>query len=62
MTVAGFPNLFILYGPNTNLGSGSIIYMLESQIRYVVDAVRLLERERAAWLDVKAAAQEAFGR
>lgn len=62
MTVAGFPNLFILYGPNTNLGSGSIIYMLESQIRYVVDAVRRLEREGGAWLDVKPEAQRAFSR
>jgi cation diffusion facilitator CzcD-associated flavoprotein CzcO/acetyl esterase/lipase len=42
MTVPGFPNMFMLYGPNTNLGSGSIIYMLESQIRYVVDAVEAL--------------------
>ena len=35
MTVAGFPNIFMLYGPNTNLGVGSIVCMLESQIRYV---------------------------
>jgi cation diffusion facilitator CzcD-associated flavoprotein CzcO len=62
MTVAGFPNLFILYGPNTNLGSGSIIYMLESQVRYVVDAVRKLDRSRAAWLDVRPDVQDAFGR
>ena len=60
MTVAGFPNLFILYGPNTNLGSGSIIFMLESQIRYVVDAVARLEEERAAWIDVKPEAQRRF--
>ena len=60
MTVAGFPNLFILYGPNTNLGSGSIIYMLESQIRYVVDAVERLGRERARFIDVRPDAQRAF--
>jgi cation diffusion facilitator CzcD-associated flavoprotein CzcO/acetyl esterase/lipase len=42
MTVPGFPNMFMLYGPNTNLGSGSILYMLESQIRYVTDAVEAL--------------------
>jgi cation diffusion facilitator CzcD-associated flavoprotein CzcO len=42
ITVAGFPNLFLLYGPNTNLGHNSIVYMLESQIRYVVQAVRRL--------------------
>jgi cation diffusion facilitator CzcD-associated flavoprotein CzcO len=42
ITVAGFPNLFLLYGPNTNLGHNSIVYMLESQISYVVQAVRRL--------------------
>jgi cation diffusion facilitator CzcD-associated flavoprotein CzcO len=62
MTVAGFPNLFILYGPNTNLGSGSIIYMLESQVRYVVDAVKKLDRTRATWIDVKPEVQSAFSR
>jgi cation diffusion facilitator CzcD-associated flavoprotein CzcO/acetyl esterase/lipase len=39
MTVPGFPNLFLLYGPNTNLGSGSIVRMLESQIGYVRQAL-----------------------
>lgn len=40
LTVPGFPNLFVLYGPNTNLGSGSIVVMLEAQMRYVLDALR----------------------
>ena len=35
ISVAGFPNFFMLYGPNTNLGGNSILYMLEGQIRYV---------------------------
>ena len=38
ITVAGFPNFFMLYGPNTNLGGNSILYMLEGQIRYVLGA------------------------
>lgn len=59
LTVSGFPNLFMLYGPNTNLGHSSIVYMLESQIAYVLDAVRLLSRG-SKWLDVKAEAQNAF--
>ena len=42
MAVPGFPNLFLLYGPNTNLGSGSIVRMLECQIGYVRQAVDLL--------------------
>jgi len=44
ITVPGFPNLFLLYGPNTNLGSGSIVAMLECQIGYVRQAVELLRR------------------
>lgn len=35
VTVAGFPNLYLLYGPNTNLGHSSIVYMLESQAEHV---------------------------
>jgi cation diffusion facilitator CzcD-associated flavoprotein CzcO len=42
IAVPGFPNLFLLYGPNTNLGSGSIVHMLECQIGYVRQAVELL--------------------
>ena len=61
MTVAGFPNLFIMYGPNTNLGSGSIIFQLESQIRYIVDAVRKL-RSRGGWLSVRPEVQRSFDR
>ena len=44
-TVAGFPNLFIMLGPNTGLGHSSMVYMIESQIAYVVDALRAM-RER----------------
>lgn len=42
MTVPGFPNMFLMYGPNTNLGAGSIVYMLERQARYLTQAVALL--------------------
>jgi cation diffusion facilitator CzcD-associated flavoprotein CzcO len=42
MTVPGFPNFFILYGPNTNLGGNSIVYMIESQCEYVRQLVRRL--------------------
>jgi cation diffusion facilitator CzcD-associated flavoprotein CzcO/acetyl esterase/lipase len=42
ITVPGFPNMFLLYGPNTNVGSGSIVHMLESQIAYVRQAVQVL--------------------
>ena len=62
LTVAGFPNLFIMYGPNTNLGAGSIIYMLESQSRYVISALETLRRVPGAYLDVRPTAQLAFSR
>jgi cation diffusion facilitator CzcD-associated flavoprotein CzcO len=52
ITVPGFPNMFLMYGPNTNLGSGSIVYMLERQARYVRQAVSLLAAG-ASTLDVR---------
>jgi cation diffusion facilitator CzcD-associated flavoprotein CzcO len=52
ITVAGFPNLFLLYGPNTNLGVGSIVEMIEAQTGYVVDALSRLDREDADAMDV----------
>jgi cation diffusion facilitator CzcD-associated flavoprotein CzcO len=59
ITVHGFPNLFLMYGPNTNLGHSSIVYMLESQARYVVDAVRTLEQGNLATVEVRADAEHA---
>lgn len=52
LTVAGFPNLFLMYGPNTNLGHNSIIFMIECQTRYVLEAIRTLRARDLAWLDV----------
>ena len=42
MAVPDFPNMLIMYGPNTNVGSGSIVYMLESQARYIRQDVEYL--------------------
>ena len=53
ITVAGFPNLFLLYGPNTNLGHNSILFMIESQVHYIVQCLRELDRRSAAWIDVR---------
>ena len=44
VTIAGFPNLFFLVGPNTGLGHNSIVLMIETQVRYVVDALKQMER------------------
>ena len=43
-TVAGFPNLFLCIGPNTGLGHNSMVFMIESQIAYVLDCLRTLQR------------------
>jgi cation diffusion facilitator CzcD-associated flavoprotein CzcO len=56
--VPGFPNLFVLYGPNTNLGHNSVIVMLEAQVGWVVQAVRAIARGRV--LDVRRDVAEAF--
>jgi cation diffusion facilitator CzcD-associated flavoprotein CzcO len=60
VAVTGFPNLFMLYGPNSNLGAGSIIYMLERQQRYVTRWITEMTRRRLASIDVAPEAQEAF--
>lgn len=43
--VPGYPNLFFIVGPNTGLGHNSIIYMIESQVRYIVDAILTMQRQ-----------------
>ncbi|GHF32794.1 4-hydroxyacetophenone monooxygenase [Streptomyces mashuensis] len=53
MTVSGFPNMFMLYGPNTNLGHHSVLFMVESQIDYVLRAVEALREQSAAAFDIR---------
>ncbi len=60
ISVSGFPNFFLLYGPNTNLGGNSIIYMLEGQIGYVASALRTLDEEGLDWIDVRPEVQRSF--
>jgi hypothetical protein len=59
-TVAGCPNLFFLVGPNTGLGHTSIVFMIESQIAYVLDALRTMRRRGAQVLEVREEAQGAY--
>jgi cation diffusion facilitator CzcD-associated flavoprotein CzcO len=59
-TVAGFPNLFLIYGPNTNLGHSSIVYMLESQFRYLVAALRAARTRGADRVEVRRDVQDAY--
>ncbi|GAB2866562.1 NAD(P)/FAD-dependent oxidoreductase [Actinocorallia aurea] len=61
IAVHGFPNLYLLYGPNTNLGHSSIVYMIESQIAYILGCVRsgrVLEVRREAQSRFTAAMRE----
>jgi cation diffusion facilitator CzcD-associated flavoprotein CzcO len=59
ITVTGFPNFFMLYGPNTNAIT-SIIYMLECQARYIAKCVGALRARRAAYMNVRAGSQARF--
>ena len=61
-TVAGFPNLFLLLGPNTGLGHSSMVYMIESQIAYVTDALRVMRERGAAVAEVRPEVQAAYNR
>jgi cation diffusion facilitator CzcD-associated flavoprotein CzcO len=58
--IAGFPNLFILLGPGTGLGHNSIIYMLESQARYVTEALRFMRKQGVATVEPRPEAQRAW--
>jgi cation diffusion facilitator CzcD-associated flavoprotein CzcO len=61
MTVAGFPNLFLLTGPNTALGHSSLLFMVESQLRYVLQAIDVLRRYGgASYLEVREDVQRRF--
>ena len=60
MTVPGFPNLFLLYGPNTNHGTGSMLEMLEMQARYIAEAVAMLAGGAADRLEVRRDVNDAF--
>jgi cation diffusion facilitator CzcD-associated flavoprotein CzcO len=59
ITTAGFPNLFMLYGPNTN--NGSILEMIESQVGHVVAQIERIAKEGLAWIDVRPEAMQRDG-
>jgi len=51
ITTTGFPNLFMLYGPNTN--QGSILFMIEQQVGYITRQITRMDAEKFAWIDVR---------
>jgi cation diffusion facilitator CzcD-associated flavoprotein CzcO len=60
ISVAGFPNFFMQYGPNTNSSTGSIIFNLECQARYIARCVRNLARRSPSAMEVKRPVQERY--
>lgn len=58
--VPRFPNFFMLYGPNTNLGHNSVLYMLEAQAQYVLSAIEVLRTGAVRVLDVQSAPTQRF--
>ncbi len=62
VTVAGFPNLFLLYGPNTNLGHNSIVFMIECQVQLILRYLRELAAEGCATIEVRPEAMAEFNR
>jgi len=59
VAVNGYPNMFLLLGPNTGLGHNSVVFMIESQVRYAMDCLKMLWKG-AGSLEVKADVQAAF--
>ncbi len=59
-TVAGFPNLFMIPGPNIGGGHNSLVFMLEAQIHYALQAIRILHGRRARYLDVRPGVQARY--
>jgi cation diffusion facilitator CzcD-associated flavoprotein CzcO len=62
LTVPGFPNMFLLYGPNTNGGTGSVIYTIEAGVAHVLAALGELDRAGAQRIEVRRDAADAFDR
>jgi cation diffusion facilitator CzcD-associated flavoprotein CzcO len=62
LSVPGFPNMFLLYGPNTNGGTGSVIYTIEAGMEHVIKAIRALERTGARRIELRREAASSFDR
>ena len=60
VTVAGFPNFFILLGPNTGLGHNSVVLMIEAQVRYAMNCLKLMKRRKQRVIEVRAESQKRF--
>jgi cation diffusion facilitator CzcD-associated flavoprotein CzcO len=59
-TVSGFPNLFLIVGPNTGLGHSSMIFMIESQVTYIASCLQAMRAQGLRLVDVRADAQARY--
>lgn len=62
ITLDGFPNMFMCYGPNTNLGGNSIIFMIECQVNYIIDSVKKLAKSKAKSMEIRSDVINEFNR
>lgn len=62
IAVANFPNLFLIYGPNTNLGHNTITFMIERQAEYIVQCMKAMQARDLSAIEVTKAAQDRFNR
>ena len=60
VTVPGFPNFFLLLGPNTGLGHTSVVFMIETQVRHVLSCLRLLSRQKGGTIEARQAATRKY--
>ena len=60
VTVTGFPNFFMLLGPNTGLGHNSVVLMIEAQVRYAMKCLKLMKRRKQRVIEVRAETQQRF--
>jgi cation diffusion facilitator CzcD-associated flavoprotein CzcO len=62
ITLAGFPNFFMLLGPNTGLGHTSVVFMIESQIHHIMSCLRRLARDHADTIEVREPVVQRYNR
>jgi cation diffusion facilitator CzcD-associated flavoprotein CzcO len=60
VTVSGYPNLFLIMGPNSGLGHNSIVFMIEAQVRYILGCLAWLARGRLPAIEVRSEVQRAW--
>ena len=57
---AGYPNLFVIYGPNTGLGHNSAVYIIESQAQYIIDALNYMDANGIEYFEARKEAEDQY--